>query len=468
MADLVFYFNTKKPLYLQVYSNCIKAIQNGSLKENEKMPSIREFALRLNISRNTIETAYNQLVSEGYIESRPKSGYYVCHIDNYINHNEIETNDNQFFSSQIDENSHKQKDKQSVNLSSNNIDESLFPYSTLKKLYKEVLSKSNNQDMLKSGSFKGDYQFRQAISKYLNKARGVNCSPQNILIGAGTDYLLQIAVRLISKILNKDSTIYGIENPCYEKTKKVLTDCHQTIIDIPLDNSGLSNTELSKTKAKVIYVTPSHQYPSGITMPIQRRTELLNWASGNKGFIIEDDYDSDYRYNGRPIPALQGLDKNEVVLYLGTFSTTLAPSMRVGYLVIPNRLLNVFEKNFSFYTCTVSRIEQAVLTRFLSEGYFERHINRTRRLYHLRRDALISYLSQNIKDIEILGSEAGIHLIADIPLLKSKSQDDFLSKVKKQGFNISLLPQSNQKRISIIFGYANIDFMCLKQTLDLI
>lgn len=461
MADLVFFLDTNKPLYSQVYSNCIKAIQDGSLKENEKMPSIREFALRLNISRNTIEAAYNQLVSEGYIESRPKSGYYVCHIDNYFNNSKVTATQN-------DETLHNYIEEKTINLSSNNIDESLFPFSTLKKLYKEVLSKTNHQNFLRSGDFNGDYQFRKAISKYLTEARGVNCSPQNIFIGAGTDYLLQIAVRLISKTLNQDTNTYGIENPCYEKTKKILKDCHQTILDIPLDEYGLSISELTKTNAQVIYVTPSHQYPSGITMPIQRRTELLNWASKNQSFIIEDDYDSDYRYDGRPIPALQGLDKNEVVLYLGTFSTTLAPSMRVGYLVIPNRLLNTFKTNFSFYTCTVSRIEQTVLTRFLSEGYFERHINRTRRLYHLRRDALISFLTQNIKDIKILGSEAGIHLIAEVSLIKAKSQDDFIEKARQNNIDIRLLPTKSIKKINLILGYSHTDFDSLKQLIDLL
>lgn len=439
--------NDKIPLYEQLYNSLKREIEKGNIKSNTKLPSKRKLSKYLQISQNTIENAYEQLMAEGYIISKPKSGYYVCDLENIFT-----------IGSQ-----NKSKDK--VNKRVNNIykyeflssriELELFPFSIWKKLMKATLSEEN-KSLLQIGHSQGDYNLRESISKYLYSSRGVVTTADNIVIGAGTEYLFQILINLIGR--NK---IYGMEDPGYFKIRKILNTHGINPRGISLDEYGLNIESLNKSLADVIHITPSHQFPLGTVMPVNRRSNLLKWASEKEGrYIIEDDYDSEFRFSGKPVPSLQSLDRSGKVIYLGTFSKSLAPSLRIGYMVLPKELLEIYKESFSFYACTVSRFDQQTLNAFIEGGYFERHLNKMRNTYKRKRERLVTLIKENFNDVEIIGTNAGLHL-----LLKFKSgisEEVLINKAKKAG--IKILGLSNcyedkigrEKESTIFLGYAGL------------
>ena len=261
--------------------------------------------------------------------------------------------------------------------------------------------------MFALGDAQGDEQLRETIGRYLHASRGVNCRPEQIIIGAGTDYLLM----LLEKILGRHVPV-AMEEPTYKRAYRVFQSFAYEIEAIPMDESGMDVEKLRQTKARAVYVMPSHQYPTGVVMPIGRRLELLKWAGEEKDrYLIEDDYDSEFRYKGKPVPALQASDRKGRVIYMGTFSKSIAPAIRVGYMVLPKNLLKVYKENCGFYACTVSRIDQRILNEFIKDGYFERYLNKMRKIYKVRHDFLLSQLGCFERAFTISGENAGLHIL---------------------------------------------------------
>lgn len=441
---------SKTPLYDQIYTYIKNEIRSGSIPYQAKLPSTRSLATYLQVSRNTVDMAYSQLVSEGYIESKSKSGYYVCQLAEML--------------AVPKQTPIKQVPVQNVrptytyDFSPFAIDIHHFPYNTWRKLSRECLNNANN-DLFLLGPKQGDIGFRESIQKYLHESRGVQCNKEQIIVGAGADYLLQLLAQLLQSM--SSSCKIAMENPTYTQAYRIFCGLGVPTCCIPLDNSGIRIDSLKISGANVAYVTPSHQYPLGIIMPIKRRQALLQWANETDNrYIIEDDHDSEFRYKGKPIPALQGLDQNGKVIYMGTFSRAIAPAIRVGYLVLPQALLDVYNSKYSYYTSTVSRIDQSILTSFINDGYFERHLNKMRKHYKGKHDTLIQALKIFKNKISIQGEHAGLHLVVTFHL--PLTEEELIAKAAQSSIKLYSLKRffinfdENNYEPTILLGYANL------------
>lgn len=393
--------NSKIPMYLQIYEYIVSEIKQGHLTYHSKLPSGRELAMDLNVSRNTVNMAYAQLVSEGYIEALPKRGYFVREFDGLLTTEALPVSKEMQANQALAE-------EYKVDFSPFGIDLRYAPHHRWKKIMKETMLDTNTE-LFQNGESQGDVSLRRAIREYLHQSRGVNCTEEQIIIGAGTDYLLM----LLTRILQEGKGI-AMENPVYQQAYRVFQNFNYPVYPISLDEEGLDIQVLRRTEVDLVFVTPSHQFPLGIVMPVNRRLQLLNWAYEKEGrFIIEDDYDSEFRYQGKPIPALQGLDTKGKVIYMGTFSKAIAPSIRIGYMVLPKQLCAIYKQQASFYATTVSRIDQEIVRRFLTEGYFERHLNRMRGIYRGKHDYLLNCLAGWKKQVVVRGHSAGLHILLE-------------------------------------------------------
>ena len=389
----------KRPLYEQLYRYIIGEIEAGRLKNGEKLPSKRAIGAHLSISQSTVETAYGMLAAEGYIRARAKSGYYVS-ADLYrpVSRQRLSAP-----TAAADPRILPRYD-----FSTGAVDTGVFPYASWARLSREVVS--GNPQLLQRGEASGDPAFRQALCEFLREYRGVRCDADQIIVGAGLEYLLNVLVQ----VLPEDS-LYGLEDPGYLAAWQVLRNHGRHIRMIPLDESGLREDKLRESGATVAFVTPSHQFPMGSTMPVGRRAALLAWAGeGEERFIVEDDYDSEFRYSSRPIPAMQSLDDGGKVIYVGTFSRSIAPSIRVAYLVLPRRLLPVYEQRLGFAASTVSRFEQQTLAAFLDRGLYARHLRRAANLYRKKQQLLLEELAK-IPNAVVSGAQAGLHFLLTVP-----------------------------------------------------
>jgi GntR family transcriptional regulator/MocR family aminotransferase len=390
--------HSEEPLYVQLYHYIKREIESGNLTPKTKLPSKRKLSQYLQISQNTIEAAYGQLVAEGYIDSLPRKGFFVCELEqnSFDISRSIQT---------VKEKSHIKRDY-TFDFSHTGVDEDSFPFDLYRKLASEVLQ-MENKEVLRLGHPQGELALRQAIAKYLYESRGVRCSSSQIIIGSGTPSLLKILFQILPK------STFAVEDPGYHRKLVLFEKGSEQVEMIPLDKDGMIISHLEISKANITLVTPSHQFPNGMIMPISRRMQLLNWAEAKEErYVIEDDYDSEFRYSGKPIPALQGLDSNEKVIYMSTFSKALLPSLRISYMVLPKSLIQLYQRDCFFYPQTVSRIDQDIIKKFLQEGYWERHIQKMRIIYRKKRDALVSSISMYFPEfVEIIGQDSGLHLL---------------------------------------------------------
>ena len=404
MIEITPILDSKKnnPLYIQLSNYIKQEILAGKIKPNEKLPSKRSLAKYLELSLNTIQAAYDQLCAEGYVASKPRKGLYVVEL-------EEELCPPQTQSKIIVNNDVQELDNIKIDFNSGKVDLEQFPYSIWRKITIESLYKDQNE-VFNIGNPKGELQLREEIVKYLFSSRGVKCSAEQIVIGAGTQVLIGLLCLLISK-----DHIYAMEEPGFHRARVAFEDLGVKLRSISLDEDGIEINELINSGATVAYVTPSHQFPYGMVMPITRRMELLKWALEKDGYIIEDDYDSEYRYKGKPIPSLQGLDTNGNVIYLGTFSKSLIPSIRISYLVLPSKLLSKYDEHFSIYKQTVSRLHQHTLSRFMNEGHWFNHLNKMRTLYRKKQNILIQAIKTYLGEyVEIIGEKSGLHLVLKV------------------------------------------------------
>lgn len=421
----------KQSLYEYLY-HCIKEdILSGKIKSGEKLPSKREMAKNHNISVITVENAYAQLIVEGYIYTQEKKGYYASEIsEQYINtslHNvKNETR-------QTVHHKTKSKDEKNdwlVDFNSNHIMYDSFPFATWSRIMRQTLLDKENA-FLVSPAPNGVRELREAIASHLSHFRGMEIDENNIIVGAGTEYLYSIIVQLIG-----NNSIIAVEDPGYRKISKVYKSNGVKCMHLPIDQSGIPAKELTGKKIDAVHISPSHHFPTGRVMPVSRRQHLLNWARENHGFIIEDDYDSEFRFSGRPIPAMAGMDSDHVI-YMNTFSKTLAPSIRIAYMILPDELMQKYNEKLNFYSGTVSSFEQYTLANFISGGYYERHINRMRNYYRDYRNTIISAIKQSpiYSKVTIEEENAGLHFILGIR--KKINDEEFKEILRNHKINIS-------------------------------
>lgn len=392
--------DAEKPLYLQIYEHIKTEIINGNISSDFRLPSKRQLSTHLQCSLNTVQTAYSQLISEGYILSVVKKGYFACKLDNVVH---LKTAFSYSEKNSMILPSYK------YDFSYHGVDKESFPFSTWRKISKDEINEYA-VDLLKIGEPQGNLELRSCIANYLHHSRGVECNPAQIIVSSGTEFLLQQLIQLFDK-----NCTFAIENPGYEKLNHIFKSNRAHFIPVSVDENGISLKELAESKADIVCVTPSHQFPTGNIMPVNRRINLLNWAhEKDERYIIEDDYDSEFKYSGKPIPSLQGLDKGKKVIYMGAFSKSLSPALRVSYMVLPEQLLNEYIEKLSFYICPVPAIEQKILSRFIKDGYFERHLNKMRNIYKTKREALTDAIGQLLPFCDICGANAGLHLILKV------------------------------------------------------
>ena len=435
-----------------------KEILQGRIEIGSRLPSHRNLSLQLNVSRNTVEYAYQQLIAEGYVESKHRRGLFVASID----YDMIQTTNNKNIVN-------KRKSVQEnfrFDFSHGSIDTPSFPLSTWKKITNNCLLEYEN-DLFTKEDPQGEWQLRSEISRYLYQARGVESTPEQIVIGAGTQPLLWLLLQLLSYEKN-----YAMENPGFHRVRAVMQCCGLHIQPISLDEKGIHISSLYESGANVVYVTPSHQFPYGMIMPLSRRMELLKWANDNNGCIIEDDYDGEFRYTGKPIPSLQGLDTNGRVIYMGTFSKSFLPSFRMSYMVLPQTLLKNYEHDGTIFKQTVSKIQQLTFATFMKEEYWERHLNRIRTVYKKKHHFLVQTIQKEMGPlVDIIGSDSGLHIVLHVH--NGMNEQELINKAAEQSVKVYPLSPYDmvnnlQEEPYVLMGFGGIsiaDIPCAIQLL---
>lgn len=375
--------NLNSPLYIQLYEFLKIQIEQQKIKPGTRLPSKRKLANHLNISLSTVENALGQLMAEGYIESRERVGLFAVGIQEDI----LNKSNSKVFS--YDES--LQENQVCYDFSQGNVDVENFPFKAWRKITMESLQPEYHELLLGGHSF-GEWGLRKEIADYLYQSRGVICQPEQIIIGAGTQYLLSLVSRIIGR-----GWSCSMEDPGFHRARESFLTNGLNVKAVPVDSDGVCLKTVKEQNSQLLYITPSHQFPTGAIMSIQKRLTLLEWASKQGAYIIEDDYDGEFRYQGKPIPSLQGLDKHDRVIYLGTFSKSLIPSLRLSYMVLPNQLLKKHEEELLFQKQTVSRHHQKTLEIFMKEGHWARHLNKMRTLYRKKQKALQSAILLHFK-----------------------------------------------------------------------
>lgn len=439
--------NAKEPMYQQIYRALTSQIMGGTLKEGEYLPSKRVLCDTLNVSHSTVESAYALMLAEGYIESIPRKGYRVLRILALPDETETSMAENSQHLPE-DDSSNQSDDysisRQKLSFSTSAVETASFPFDSWARLYRETLY--TYPGLLEKGEGQGDLELRESLCNFLSEYRAVRCTPDQIVVGAGASYLLDLIMKLMP-----ERKAVGVESPGYPGVFKTGHFLGRDIVPISLDDQGISVKELyTHPEVRLCFTTPSHQFPTGVTMSIGRRSELLLWARQADAYIIEDDYDSEFRYQTRPTPALQGIDTKDRVIFLGTFSRSIAPSIRIAYAVLPRPLANRYRKVFRGYDCTVSRLEQQVLSRFLNSGGYSRHVRRTTRIYKERKEYLEKRLLDAIPGASISGSDAGLHFLLRLP---GTDRETLLHKAKEEGLSLMSLPGSETV---LVIGFAGI------------
>ncbi len=425
------------PLYIQLYEYIKNEIVNNNFKTGSKLPSIREVSSLLKISKTTIENTYNQLILEGYIESMPKRGFFINEIGDFRYSKD--------FTLDID----KQKEEEHYYVN-NGVDPNSFDINIWKKLYNKVLL-DEMTDIFTGGTLQGEYELRYEVSQFVNNLRGGKTLAEQVVIGAGIQYLIGILAGMLREKHDK----VAIETPGYKKAEYIFEDYNFDITHLDVKERSLNIEELINSEAKLLYTSPSHQYPLGDVMPINKRTELLNWANSHGGLIIEDDYDGIIRYDGMPIPCLQGLDVNDRVIYLGSFSKTLLPSLRISFMIIPRNLIDLYKQIEYKYTQSTSKIDQTVLASFIKDGYMTKHLRKIRKIYKKKNHAITDYLTNKYGEIvDIINSASGFHLVLSI---KTKNSiEKILKKCKKNNILIEIINHDCEK-VLISVNYSGVE-----------
>ncbi len=451
-----------------IYSSIKKQILNGSLAENEKLPSKRSLSQNLGVSVITVQNAYAGLIDDGFIYSVEKKGFFVSGIINTAAGRDEKAQKNNFEKIVQDEGTEKNQTF-FTDFTSNSTSFEKFPFGLWARTLRQVLNSGDEKLLLKNPA-KGVFELRLAIAKYLFEFRGMHVLPQQIVIGSGTESLYTMAVQLLGR--NK---VFAVENPGYHKAAAVFNLNGAECVPVPLDGEGINIEFLEESGADVLHVSPNHNFPTGVVTSARRRKEILSWADKNKErWIIEDDYDSEFRFNGKPLPPLQSIDSSQKVIYINTFTKTLAPSLRISYMVLPESLKTEFENRLGFFACPVSSFEQFTLARFISEGNYEKHIVRMKNFYKNLRNELISAIKKSDAEgnFKIYEKESGLHFLLSV---ESGEKTEVLEeKLKKNGINIKRIDSfyygknydGNEK--TFVVNYSGIKKERIEKTIELI
>ena len=442
------------PLYEALYRCIRQDILTGTLPPQTRLPSKRALAEHLHLSVITVESAYRQLEAEGYLITRPRRGFFVCPVER------IPPAAPQAAPAlplppepvwQLD-------------LTANRVDGSRFPAGIWARLTRQVLSEGDA--FFSPTPSQGLPALRQASAQDLRDFRGMSVSPEQIVVGAGAEYLYLLLAQLLG-----GSAPFAVEDPGYPKPARIYALNGARCISLPVDGQGISPQTLAASPAQVVHLSPSHQFPTGAVTPAGRRQALLRWAAqGGDRYLIEDDYDSEFRFTGLPIPALQSIDQADRVIYLNTFSRALAPSLRISSLVLPPTLLDRYHQRLGFYSSTVPALEQYTLASFLSEGRFEQHLSRARNRYRALRDQVLEALEASglAGRAQISGADAGLHFL--VRLETERGDQELTQLARARGIRLSFLSEfcaspGPEHQHFLVISYPGIQMERLPQTL---
>ncbi|MGM9965901.1 MAG: PLP-dependent aminotransferase family protein [Rummeliibacillus sp.] len=432
--------NNDSPKYVQIYEQLKNTIVTKKLPAHSKLPSKRHLAEDLNVSVHTVKEAYEQLDAEGFIYSKERSGYFVSPFE--FEWQQIKD------TKPIQHVSKTSSIKVDIDFHNGDVDASSFPFTSWRKLFKKHLQPEN----LANPPWQGEPPLRFEIAQYVQRSRGVQCDASQVFIFGGTQHQLQALCHFFGA-----TSIAGIEEPGFKRARAIFQQyCKQTY-HIVVDEYGVT---VPTQKMDFLYTTPAHQFPLGMVMSSKRRAELLNWAQKYNAYIIEDDYDSEYRFKGQPIPSLAKMDQLQQVIYSGTFSKTLIPSIRISYLILPSSLVEAFTNFYKDQKSVVSKIDQLILADFITQGLFDKHLAKMRTLYRKKQIALITAIKTHLPStFQIIGEKSGLHIVLKLPNTLSEKE----AIQKALGIGVCVYPSSTSyykpsAQQMIILGYGGLSF----------
>ena len=433
--------NRQRPYYLQLYDYIRDAILHGEIRENEKLPSLRNLAKSTGLSITTIEQCYNQLLVEGYIYSKAQSGYYAGNV--FSHSQKTVPSQKDFLSQQV-----SVIDEQLIHGSQDSLiyDPDCFDFNKWKKCMNKIITEYSSALFFESDP-QGEEVLRTEIARYLYMSRGVSCSPDQIIIGAGTQQITNHLATILRKLGIEH---VALENPGYMPVRNIFRDRGFAITPVDVAENGIIIEKLPSNIRTAAYVSPSNHVSTGAVMPAGRRYELLNWAADNNSYIIEDDYDSELRYFGKPIPALKSLEHDQRVIYLGSFSSTLFAAVKISYMVLPEEMARLFSSMAQDYSQTCSKLEQLTLAIFMETGYYQTHIKKLRKLYAQKLSVVLEVFADEGADcVKAINTSSGINV-----MLKLIGKPDMIG-LKKEADELGL-PMTVLDASTMLFSYNQI------------
>lgn len=433
----------EESLYGHLYRCIRRDIESGAIPAHAKLPSKRAFARHLGVSLITVEGAYTQLVAEGYVRSVPRTGYFANPVELPKALPAVRApgpastpGESPSVSSAVAAGGAAAAAPPAVaDLASGSVAAGLFPFALWARTLRDVLAHEPEHVLLGATSAFGSLQLREALAAHLRAFRGLEADPAQIVVGSGAQTLYNLIVQLLGR-----GSRFAVEDPGYPRLTSIYRANDVPLSHVPLDGAGMDVAALRASGADVAHLMPSHQYPTGLVTPISRRFELLGWAAEEPGrYLVEDDYDCEFRLAGRPIPAMKSIDAADRVIYANTFARSLGPSFRIGYMVLPAHLAERFQRNLGFYSCTVSTVEQLALARFIGSGDFERHVNRMRSHYRGVRNALVDALAASSMGdrMTVEGADAGLHFL--LRIASPASEERLVAAARAEGVELAPL-----------------------------
>lgn len=448
------------PLYRQLFQQVQEKILSGKLPAHFKLPSIRDLAQELATSRNTVEGAFQELCAEGYIYSKARSGYFVSDIEQRLAAPTPVLQPKQDLHPRLAE-------RYRYDFHPARLDPEVFPDTLWRKCLIDSL-RANVDGYSQYSETQGEWGLRCNIQFYLERSRGVHCSPEQIVVSSG----LQQNLEIVAQLIRDNHHTVAVENPGYHLPRDVFRNLGFSIDPIGIGPAGLNLNALESSSGTVVYVTPSHQMPLGYVMPVANRLKLISWAGQGGRMVIEDDYDSELRYIGRPISSLQGLCPQGNIIYQGTFSKVLSPALRLSYMVLPNALVEAYRRKFENYLSPAPLLLQRAMIAFMERGHWEQHLRRARIFYKKKHDLMLEAIEKYFgKNAKAIGQGAGLHIVLELTD-KVKSEAAFIDRAKKHGCR--LLPFSafyadgRTENNKLLLGFGGISMKSIPQGVELL
>ncbi|WP_028563072.1 PLP-dependent aminotransferase family protein [Paenibacillus pinihumi] len=448
--------NGAEPLFMQLYRYLREELLKGNIPSGTRLPSIRTLAGHLQLSRTPVALAYEQLLAEGFIESRPRSGYFAAVLKTNGTGTDAGRGAAPALSTLPPRAYHAPHHEQpAFDFGYGSVDIGQFPITKWRRWMNRCIQQEGGR-LLLYGELQGEEELREEIAAYLHQTRGVRCLPEQIIVGAGTYHSLDLLFQLLAEDVNR----MAAEEAVNDGVKALLGRFRYPCIPLRLEKDGVSIEDVKQSGAQAVYVTPSHQFPFGMTLSAGKRMELLQWAQQTGGYIIENDYDGEFRYGGRPIPSLQSMDEHGRVIYIGTFSKILTPSLRISYMVLPFPLLQRFHSPGHTYDQLASPIFQHTLYHFMKSGELSRHIRKMRTLYQHKQQALLGHIRRLMGDqAEIIGAGSGLHIL--LRLSPEREEEEMirsagLAGVRVYPISVYALDPAHAPSSTVMLGYGGL------------